>query len=283
MFMGDNLAGSSDVSSLTDTLVTAFGSLPATLAVVLAGSRTSGRVDSRSDVDLYVYTDSFPSLDERTMIMRQFADHGEIGNTFWEPGDEWAEVRTGLGVDIMYRKPQWIEQELKRILVHHQASLGYSTCFWHNVLTSTPLWEKQEWFTRLQAWARQPYPAALKYAIIAKNHPVLRQTRSSLLHQLESAVLRHDLVSRNHRVTALLASYFDIIFALNEVPHPGEKRLVEWVLASCSHVPRDMEPQIMAVLSARASSESDQSILHHVQTLLDGLDKVLFAQGFISK
>lgn len=281
--MGDDLVGRSVVSSLTDALATAFNSLPQILAVVLAGSRTSGKTDSRSDVDLYVYADSTPSLEERTTILHQFADHGELGNTFWEPGDEWGDVRTGLGIDIMYRRPQWIEQELKRLLVHHQASLGYSTCFWHNVLTSTPLRERQGWFTTLQAWARQPYPAGLKQAIIAKNHPILRRTRSSLLHQLESAVLRHDLVSRNHRVTALLASYFDIVFALNEVPHPGEKRLVEWVLASCSHVPRDIEPQITAVLSACTSRESDQSILHHVQTLLDGLDEVLFAQGLISR
>jgi hypothetical protein len=147
MFMGDNLAGSSDVSSLTDALVRAFGSLPATLAIVLAGSRTSGSADSRSDVDFYVYADSPPSLEERTTIMHQFADHGEIGNTFWEPGDEWADVRTGLGIDIMYRSPQWIKQELKRILVHHQASIGYSTCLWHNVLTSTLLLERQGWFS----------------------------------------------------------------------------------------------------------------------------------------
>ncbi|WP_220198948.1 nucleotidyltransferase domain-containing protein [Ktedonospora formicarum] len=282
--MGDDLAGRSGVSSLTDALVTAFRSLPATLAVVLAGSRTSGIADSRSDMDLYIYADSPPSLEERTIIMHQFADHGEIGNTFWEPGDEWADVRTRLGVDIMYRRPQWMEQELKRILVHHQASLGYSTCFWHNVLTSTPLWERQEWFTKLQAWARQPYPVTLKHAIIAKNHPILRRTRSSLLHQLELAVLRHDLVSRNHRVAALLASYFDIVFALNEVPHPGEKRLVEWVLSSCVHVPRDLEAQITAVLCAcTAHRESDQSLLDHVQTLLNGLDEVLCAQGLINR
>ena len=282
--MGDDLSGRSDVSSLTDALVTAFRSLPATLAVVLAGSRTSGRVDSRSDVDLYIYANSPPSREERTGIMRQFADYGEIGNTFWEPGDEWADVRTGLSVDIMYRRPQWMEQELKRILVQHQASLGYSTCFWHNVLTSIPLWERQGWFTSLQVWARQSYPAVLKQAIIAKNHPLLRRTRSSLLHQLESAVLRHDLVSRNHRVAALLASYFDIVFALNELPHPREKRLVEWVLASCAHVPRDMEFQITAVLSAcTAHRESDQNLLHHVQALLDGLDEVLLAQGLMSR
>ena len=33
----------------------------------------------------------------------------------------------------------------------------------------------------------------------------------------------------NNEVTWLLVAYFDILFALNNVPHPGAKRLLEQV------------------------------------------------------
>ena len=165
------------------------------------------------------------------------------------------------------------------MLVQHQASIGYSTALWYNVLTSTPLQDRSEWFRGLQSWADRPYPAELRRAIIAKNHPILRGIMSSLVHQLESAVLRHDLVSVNHRVSAILASYFDIVFAINERPHPGEKRIVEHVLASCSKVPPDMQQHIEDVLGALAPAGDNQRLVHRVNRLLDGLDALVRAEG----
>ena len=112
------------------------------------------------------------------------------------------------------------------------------------------LFDRAGWFHQLQQWANQPYPEPLRRAVTAKNYPILRSSQSSYLYQIERAIERRDLVSINHRVAALLASYFDVLFALNRVPHPGEKRLIQLARRVCPKAPHDMPAQVEAVIRA---------------------------------
>ncbi len=130
---------------------------------------------------------------------------------------------------------------------------------------------------RLKEKSAVPFPEALRRAIIAKNHPVLRRVIPSYLHQIEKAIRRNDLVSINHRVAALLASYFDVLFALNRIPNPGEKRLLKTASECCTRIPGEMVNQVEAVL--RAVCSADQSLIVRIEELLDGLDQLLLEEG----
>ena len=263
------------------TLVAAaFAKLPAVIAVALAGSGVAGTADEQSDLDLYVYAEEPVAMADRIAIATRFAIRREVGNDFWEPGDEWIDAQTGRHVDVMYRTPDWIEEQLERVLVRHEASVGYSTCFWHNVLHSTALFDRSGWYRDLQAAAARPYPKPLRRTIIAKNHPILRQTLSSYLAQIERAVRRGDSVSIQHRVTALLASYFDILFAVNELPHPGEKRLVQIAATRCARTPLDMEIHINALLET-AARLTTPAIVGHIDALLDSFDAFLVEEELL--
>jgi hypothetical protein len=107
----------------------------------------------------------------------------------------------------------------------------------------------------------------------------LRNAISSYCHQIEKAVNRNDWVSINHRVAALLASYFDILFAVNPLPHPGEKRLIQIATAQYTKRPGRMVEQVQAVL--RASAIGDQQVLDCANGLIDGLEQVLKDEGLI--
>ena len=241
---------------------------------MLSGSRTSGQGDATSDIDLYVYSRQQMSLEERRRVAAG-ARRAEIGNEFWEPGDEWVDEATGISADVMFRDCRWIEEQLDRVLKHHQASVGYSTCFWYNVLHSVILFDRAEWFAQLQQRARVPYPEKLRSAIIAKNFPILRNTMSSYVHQIELAIQRRDLVSLNHRATALLASYFDVLFAVNRQPHPGEKRLVKFAEQLCEKRPEDFAVKITDLLTSLP--RMDASVITAAVRVVDGLEELVEA------
>jgi hypothetical protein len=86
------------------------------------------------------------------------------------------------------------------------------------------------------------------------------------------------VVSVQHRVTALLASSFDVLFAVNRLPHPGEKRLLAYVRRHCPLVPADFERRVRALLAADAAP----ALLGHVDDLVDGLDELLAAEGLLA-
>jgi hypothetical protein len=269
-----------EIPPVAQAIAAHYSALPQVVAVVLAGSQTTQAADDVSDYDIYVYATEAVLLEERRAIAKHFAQQVEINNQFWEPSDEWIDTNTGCGVDIMYRSPQWIEVQLERVLVDYQASVGYSTCFWWNVLTSVTLYDADGWFQKLQRKVNHPYPEPLKKAIIAKNYPILRGNIFSYTHQIESALRREDLVSINHRTAALLASYFDIIFAVNAVPHPGEKRLLKKTKQLCPKLPKDMEQHIHGLINSMSLGYQD--ILHHVDTLIEQLNELLIAEGLIT-
>jgi hypothetical protein len=255
-----------------------YAALPDVEAVALAGSLTAGAADAASDLDLYVYARREPDLDARRAAVSPGARRAEVGNRFFENGDEWVEP-DGVGVDVMFRDPAWIEGQLERVLVRHEASVGYSTCFWFNVRTSEPLFDRTGWLAGLRRAAAAAYPEPLRVAIIAKNHPLLRANVSSFLRQIERAVIRGDAVSVTHRTAALLASYFDVLFALNRLPHPGEKRLVAFAESRCATRPARLREQIGALL-ASAGAASIETVAQ-ADTLVEDLDALLGADGLL--
>ncbi len=254
-------------NELASRVAERYGRLDPVRAVTMGGSHASRNSDEVSDVDLYVYVTHPLTIEERSAIAAG-AKRKEIGNAFWEPGDEWIDPESGLGIDVMFRDLRWIEEQLMRVIHDHTASLGYTTCFWYNVLNSELLVDRDGWFAQLQQRVNVPYPQELKRNIIAKNWPVMRDNISSYRHQIELALRRGDLVSVNHRVTALLASYFDILFAVNEQAHPGEKRLVNFAEQLCMKRPPKMREQVEKVVREPSREAVDE--------LLDGLSSLIF-------
>ncbi|MDD3058550.1 MAG: DUF4037 domain-containing protein [Sphaerochaeta sp.] len=240
-------------------------------ALVLAGSRTGLGSDTLSDWDLYLYAEKTLSLEIRREIARRYAAKAEVGNDFFGEGDELL-LKDGTYADLTYRSLSWAEDEVRRVWIDCQAQVGYTTAFIHNLKTSKILFDPYHRFADLQERLSSPYPTALVQAIIAKNHPLLRsKLTASYYEQIEHALERNDLISVAHRSSALLASYFDVLFALNRQTHPGEKRLVAWATHTCSQLPCNFVQDVRAVVQGIGQAD----ILERLTVLLDHLDDLM--------
>jgi hypothetical protein len=267
----------SDGDALARRVAAAYAALPEVEAVALGGSRASGLAGEGSDVDLYVYLARPLPLPARAAIAS--GARAEVGNDFFEPGDEWVDGATGQHVDAMFRDPRWIEGELDRVLVRCEARIGFTTALWHNVRTCLPLFDRRGWLGALRERAAGPYPEALRRAIVARNHPLLSASLSSYRHQLGRAAARGDAVAANHRAAAFLASFFDVLFAVNRATHPGEKRLLEHAAALCPLRPPALEADVRALV--RAAGAADPSAARHAARLSAALDEILRGEGLL--
>ena len=250
--------------------------------MALGGSRGLGAstTDLASDIDLYVYTHGDIPVEERRSIVERSggAAQASLDMTYWGLGDEWIHAPSGIEVDIIYFDAVWMEEQITGVVEKHRSSLGYTTCFCYTVRNSIIYSDPHGWFASLQQRCQGEYPEALRQNIVAYNYPVLRSLIPSFANQIEKGAKRGDLVSINHRTAALLASYFDILFALNRQLHPGEKRQVEFALNQCPLLPANMQADLASILLLTGADVPD--LPARVARLLDHLDRLLEQEGF---
>jgi len=274
---------SDDITLLIHQLAECFSVLPQVQAVGMAGSRVNhtAQLDPASDIDLYVFTSADIPLETRQEIVEKTggASRAELELNYWGPNDTWYHLPSGVEIDNNFFSASWMEEQIDRVLIRHEPSLGYSTCFWHTMKNMSLLADPRGWLKQLQERCAVEYPEPLRRNIIRYNHSVLRAIIPAYAHQVEKAVRRGDIVSVNHRMAGLLASYFHILFALNRQTRPGEKRLLELPATTCPLLPVDMESAVRDVLSA--SVDRLDNLGNLVNRLLDHLDELLVREGLL--
>ena len=212
-------------------------------AIALGGSRAGQAYDKNSDYDVYVYTTELIEEEARKKILSQYCRYMEIGNHFWEYEDNCV-LNNGIDIDILYRNLNDFCKELEKVVIHCRPSNSYTTCMWHNLLHCNILYDKNGLLEKAQKSFNIPYPQQLKKAIIQRQMKLIDSSMPAYKVQIQKAVKRKDFVSVNHRITEFLASYFDLIFALNEKTHPGEKRLITLCKQNCTLLPENFEENL---------------------------------------
>ena len=255
-----------------DKLWLEFTKFPEVTAIVLGGSRSGNNFDKSSDYDLYIYCTSIPDKDCRKLILDKYCSYIELNNQFWEFEDDCT-LSDGVDIDIIYRNINDFENNIENVVEKHRAGNGYTTCFWHNLKNSKVLYDPHKEFYKIQERFEVPFPKELKENIILKNFRLLTGNLPSYDKQILKALNRGDLVSVNHRISAFIESYFDIIFAVNELTHPGEKRMIDYAKEHAKFLPKDFEENMNELLSSIDSNIND--VENNLKTIIKNLEDII--------
>jgi len=257
-------------------LIDELKACPEIAAIALGGSRAGHQADQYSDYDVYVYLTEPLSAKKREVILSKYCKVMEIDNHYWEREDNCV-LNNDIDIDIIYRSLDNFLNDLNQVVRQYHAHNGYTTCMWHNLIHSQILIDKTGRLTEARENYQISYPQPLKKAIIEKNMHLLTGKLPSYDKQIKKAIERHDLNSMHHRTTEFLASYFDIIFALNEMTHPGEKKLVKICLEQCSILPEHFEENLNTLFQ----SIHTPALYAILQKIIKALAKVLQKENII--
>lgn len=241
-------------------------------ALALGGSRSTNFNDENSDYDLYVYVTKIPSSDVRKEILLDTCKHLEMNCAYWELEDDCI-LKDDIPIDIIYRNINDFDNSLDDIVFKHNATNAYTTCMWNNLLNSKILFDKDNKLTNLKEKYNVQYPLKLRQNIIQRDLELLSGMLCSYDEQILKAAKRKDIVSINHRIAAFLETYFNIIFALNNLTHPGEKRQLIISLNTCKVLPKDYEININKLLDS--NNHQYASLEKILSDMVENLKKII--------
>lgn len=258
-------------NKIFNSIIETYKNFEGVESIAIGGSSAANTADNSSDIDIYIFTTKEIPVSEREKLVKPISSKYEVGAEYFGSGDEYFVDKIEKQLDIMYWDKNWFEGVVENIWIKHYPSNGYTTCFLYTLKNQQILFDKNGWLQNLKEKINTNYPQELKNNIIKRNLMLLKDKPfASYYEQIEKAIRRHDYVSINHRLAAFLASYFDIIFAKNELLHPGEKRLIQFAKNNCKILPKDFENNINALLI-----QSNPNLLNILDTMVNNLKNIL--------
>lgn len=254
-----------------ENIIDFYKSFEQVKAIAVGGSIGAKTNDKSSDIDLYVFLEKDIPLEERKHFVEEISSKFEVGGEYFGSGDEYFVDSLSKQLDVMFWNTNWFDDIVENTWIKNYVQNGYTTCFLYTLDICEIVYDKDNWLKNLKSKIDTPYPKKLKENIIKRNMMLLKDKPfASYYEQIKKAIERNDIVSINHRLSAFMASYFDIIFAVNEKLHCGEKRLVKYAKDNLKILPIDFEENIEKVLI-----QPNKNILKILDDMVENLRKIV--------
>ncbi len=222
-------------------------------SVLVFGSVAYGDVDERSDVNLFVACrPEIISIAERMRLFSQVGSGWRFGGQL-NTNPPFATRDTdgivdGVSVSLHYQTASWVSNVLREVLLKGELT----TRLMPSRPYTLPALFQQGWLLLdkkkvVRKWRdqAQPFPWQLKLNLLRHYVPILHENLEALVADAERHLgSRLFLFHLNHAIDALVS----VLFAVNEVYEPGDRRAERNIFPALERVPRDFLTRFTEVL-----------------------------------
>jgi hypothetical protein len=226
---------------------------PDVSAVLVFGSVASGHVDSRSDVDVLVVCRSeFPSVPDRTRLLDVigsgwlYQDRSDDNRLFADRDSDG--LVSGVLVTVHYQVAEWISAVLHEVLEYGAITterLPFRPYTLPGLLLNA--WVLRDDDRLVASWRREAtsFPPRLKLNLLRHFVPIFRENVEDLVANAERGLGPRVFIFRLDRAVGALVS---ILYALNEVYDPADRRAERTVWPTLRTVPNGFTATITEIL-----------------------------------
>ena len=161
------------LSDVEKRIIKSYAGLQEVKAVAIGGSSATGSGDATSDIDLYNFVDSEPSIEQREKIALPYSSKYEIGGDYFGPGDEFKVDQTGRELDVMFFDRDWFEGLVLSVWLDCRPSNSYTTAFLYTLSNLVVVYDPENWLSKLKKLISTPYPEKLRDNIIKRSNKAL--------------------------------------------------------------------------------------------------------------
>ncbi len=230
-----------------------LGPHQAVSSVLVFGSLAYGDVDERSDVNLFVVCrPEIISVAERMRLFSQIGlDWHFGGQLIKNPPFAISDIDgivDGIPISFHYQTASWVSNVLREVLLKGALSTKLMPIHSHML----PALLQRGWLLLdkgkvVRKWRgqAQPFPWQLKLNLLQHYVPLLRENLEALVADTERHLgSRLFLFHLNQAIDALIS----VLFAVNEVYEPGDRRAERNILPTLEKMPRDFPNRFTEVL-----------------------------------
>jgi predicted nucleotidyltransferase len=260
MIMVDSL----DQEAVLQQIVATMAGLPGVAALALGGSTAAGLADEDSDLDVYVYYHQpLAAAADRAARLGLLADAGTLEVEIPTFGLEDHLRMQGKLIELVYLDLDRLSADAQQAYGQGLSSEGYTTALLYILARSPVLHDATGEVAALRGQLQAGYPEPTRVRLLREYPELLRY----YLELLRVSQARDDLLYVQHLRYSLQMIFFNLLFALNRLYHPGGKRLLSHA-QRCAIQPANLAERWNGV--ARLPAD-DSALADRLEELIDDL------------